>query len=127
MIKIGDLIYLQSHALLVPKSEKASITLDIEDSEKPLNIIICFEETKSAEEEKPKTGLSIEGDQDHAYVTFHNWNKPFGSSLQKPIAFASSEDGDEILLLASAKESGDVYELTIQFLKKEASNELASE
>lgn len=126
MIKIGDFIYLQSHTLLVPKSDKVSITLDIEDSEKPLNVVLCFEETKSKDDEKPKTGLSINGDEDYAYVTFHNWNKPFGSSLQKPIAFASSEDGDEILLLASAKESGDVYELTIQFLKKEASDEFSS-
>ncbi|MCR9700942.1 hypothetical protein NB555_17635, partial [Vibrio cholerae] len=113
----------QSHNILVPESEKVFITLHLEDSEKPLNIVINFKETKIDDEEKHKAGLSVKGDDDHAYITFHNWNKPFGSCLQSPLSFASSEDGDEILLLASAKKSGGVYELTIQFLKKEASDE----
>lgn len=118
MIKIGELLLLQSHSLLIPKEQKATIELKTHEEDKPLYVVVNFDETSSSSEEKPKTGLTVNGndEDDKAFVTFHNWNHPFGSALKEPVRFALSDDNADIFLMASAKSSGSVYELTIQFL-----------
>lgn len=125
MIRIGGLSLIQSHTLLIPATESAFIQINPEDAESPLEVEIRFieEELQGDEKKRPKSGLSIEPKDDYATITFKNWTSPLGSSLQKAIPFASSEEGDEILLMASANKSGDVYVLNIQFLRKEASDE----
>lgn len=121
MIKIGDLTLLQSHTLLVPKDQVVTIELrlDEDDEDEPLILSLRFEEdeVKDEKKEKPKSGIDITGEGKNANIKFLNWNKPFGSSLQKPISFAESVDGNEIFIMANARTSGAIYELIIQLLK----------
>lgn len=125
MIRIGSLSHIETHTLLIPEDDAAYIPVHIDDAEEPLEVEVRFHEDEegSDDKNKPKTGMSIEGEKDRAIVTFMNWNKPFGSTLQKPISFASSEEGDEVMLMATASKSGGIYLLNIQFLKKEAGSE----
>ncbi|MFI2819283.1 hypothetical protein [Vreelandella piezotolerans] len=117
--------HIETHTLLIPEDDAAYIPVHIDDAEEPLEVEVRFHEDEegSDDKNKPKTGMSIEGEKDRAIVTFMNWNKPFGSTLQKPISFASSEEGDEVMLMATASKSGGIYLLNIQFLKKEAGSE----
>ena len=125
MIKIGKLSLLETHTLLVPKDERVYYTLNIDDSDEPLNIELFFSEDDIKDEHSGggKSGLSIEAEEDKAVINFINWNNPFGSSLKKPVSFASSDVGDEVYLLATASLSGSIYVLNVQFLKKEANDE----
>lgn len=124
MIKIGELTLLQSHTLLVPKEQTVTmeLRLDEDDHDDPLLLSLCFEndEVDKEKNEKPKSGLKVTGEAKDAKITFLNWNKPFGSSLQKPLSFAVSTEGEEIYIMASARSSGTIYELTVQFLKGDA-------
>lgn len=121
LIKIGDLLLLQSHTLLIPKGETVNMELRFEedDHNEPLLMSLKFTEDEPNKEskERPKSGLTITGEEKRAEITFLNWNKPFGSSIQKPISFAETAEGEELFLMANARSSGDVYELIIQFLK----------
>lgn len=121
MIKIGELTLIQSHTLLVPKGQIVTIELrlDEDDHDEPLLLSLCFkeDEVNNEKKEKPKSGLQVTGEGKNATITFSNWNKPFGSSLQEPINFAESIEGEEIFILANARSSGAIYELIIQFMK----------
>jgi hypothetical protein len=109
----------------VPKEQVVTIELRVDESDHddPLIVSLSFTEdeiAKEEEKEKPKSGFQVTGDGKGVKISFLNWNNPFGASLQKPISFAESIEGEDVYILASARVSGKIYELTLQFLKGDA-------
>lgn len=118
MIRIGDKEIFLSTTIFIPEDEKAILELNPVEGEKPLTLEIKFENDEPSEDknEKKNASFMIAGDGDKGVLTFRNWLRTFGSSITKPVFFASTDSGEQISLLCDAVKLGETYKIEFQFM-----------
>ncbi len=120
IIKVGNKLLVNSSRLFVPEGEEVYIEFSLPQAELPLKVKVVF---TSEEGEDRKSSISVQGKAQHAVITFCNWSSAMDATMQRPLSFAESQDGDTVFFIASAKKSRKVYCLDIQFLLQVAEEE----
>ena len=124
MIKIGNRKILLSETLLCPSNEEIEIELNVPNDNDSLIFKIIFIETeKDNDNDKnvtPEMVLNVEDG--IGVLRFSNWDQTFGSTLSTPAQVASTDDGDEITILAEIAKLTNLYRINLQFMIEEKNN-----
>lgn len=126
MIKVGDRVVFQMITLFLPKGESATLELRPDNDDDILLVEIKFEDDEISDEAKEKKSASfnIHGVGNKGVITFRNWTSAFGSSVARPVYFATSDKGERISFLMNAVKLGDAHKIEIQFMKGGVDNGL---
>jgi hypothetical protein len=118
MIKVGDKEVVLSETVFVPQHEEAELEIDLGVDDQ-LILVLAFEESviKEDEKEKTKASFNISGEGNRGKITFKDWINTFGSSITKPIFFASDNGGNRISFLGNIVKLGEMYKVEIQLMR----------
>ena len=121
MIKVGDKEVLLSETVFVPYEEEAEIELKLGENDH-LILVLAFEESateneEGKEKEQTKASFNISGEGNKGKITFRDWTNTFGSSITKPIFFASDNNGNRISFLGNVIKLGEMYKVEIQLMR----------
>ena len=140
MTKVGDREIVLHQVLFVPESESVEFEVEVGEAD-TLKVRIAFVEGTSAattnsvgadprfviEYETPdkEGGVSLINWEDsnsggvnisRVILTFHNFNTPYGQTLQSPQVVADVANGKEITFLASVYKFGKIFKIEFQFM-----------
>ena len=140
MTKVGGREIVLHQVLLVPESESVDFEVEVGEPE-TLKVRMVFAEGTSAattnsvgadprfviEYETPdkEGGISLINWEDNnasglnisrVILTFHNFNTPYGQTLQSPQVVADVASGKEITFLAAVYKFGKIFKIEFQFM-----------
>jgi hypothetical protein len=117
LIKVGEREVLLNVTTFVPQDEEAEVKVELGENDH-LIMIFAFEESHdSSTKEKGNASYEISGVGDKGKITFKNWTATFGSSITKPVYFATDNEGRRISLLANIVKLGAMYKVDCQFMR----------
>jgi len=110
-MKIGNRKVVYTSSLIIPEGEDAWIFFDVGDWHVKVNLIFNI-----SDEENENGAISIEGIDDHAKVTFFNWNNSLGTVTVNPVELGKTNEGKRLTFMASHWLIGRVNKIDVQFL-----------
>lgn len=115
MTKIGSHQHVVTYTFLVNEGEDLWIDFGHDGGDYRVRVIFMHG-VDPDEKGILQRSVKVTGMEDHAVVTFVNWNSPTAQTTREPISFASPEDNaHSIYFLATVSKHDKTHTLTIQF------------
>ena len=108
MIKIGEGELLSAYTLLIPRDQKACISVDAKGWKFDLGV--------KFDNGAPEQGVDIVPDDEGAALVFRKWDNSLGTALVEPVRLAKLDGGQELAFMASSYAIGDVNRLDLQLV-----------
>lgn len=113
-MRIGAREVAHTAILLIPPGEDGWLEFNVGSWTARLKLV--FRTVPAKEGTSTGASLELEAMEDHACLTFTNWDNGLGTATIRPIDFARLSDGRTVTAMIWHAKTGDMHRVDLQFL-----------